>query len=47
MRNFLYGFIFGLILGGVTIAYADVGVLFNSLGTEIGTDSNPLYVEII
>lgn len=47
MKNFILGVVFGVIIGGTFVAFADVGVLFNSLNEEIGTTAKPLYVEVI
>jgi hypothetical protein len=47
MKNFILGFVAGVTLGSVTVAYASVGVLFGSDNIEKGTDSNPLYVEVV
>ena len=47
MKNFILGFILGSIIFGVGVAYATVAVLYNSNNQEVGTDANPLYVEVI
>jgi uncharacterized membrane protein len=45
MKRFFLGLIVGLVIGAITVAYADVGVLFGSDNIEKGTASNPLYIE--
>ena len=45
MRKFIMGFIFGIIVGGTFVVYADVGVLFGSNNVEKGVATNPLYVQ--
>lgn len=46
MKNLLIGFIIGFVLGSTTLyVLADVGVLFNSNNVEIGTLTNPLYIQ--
>lgn len=46
MLKFTLGFVLGAVTFGAIFVYADVGVLFNSAGTEIGTTANPLYIEV-
>ncbi len=47
MRKFIIGFILGSVIMGIGIAFAAPGVLYDILNIEIGTDSNPVYIEII
>ena len=47
MRNFIIGLIVGLIIGG-GVCWAAMRVsLQDGTGNEVGTTSNPLYIEAI
>lgn len=47
MRNFIMGLIVGILLGG-GVAWAAMRVsLQDGTGNEVGTTSNPLYIEVV
>jgi len=46
MRNFIFGLLIGLVLGGGIAWAATVYIsLQDASGTEFGTESNPIYIE--
>lgn len=45
IKSLIIGIVFGFIIGGTVVVYADIGVLWNSSNVPVGVTGNPIYIQ--